>query len=279
MAFRSITAITTEISEQKALLDTSGSIARQVGAHLDVLCLGLDRTQPGLYYTGTSAVIFQDNLSQARQQAETLEDAAKDTLQGADFNWSATGLTAQSVALNGLVAYRTRFCDLVVLPRPYGDGRTHEDEAILEAALFNGNVPVLVLPDTQPFPDPVETIVIAWNDSAEALRATRAALPFLQAAKNVCIAIIDPPTHGPDRSDPGGALGQMLARHNVRAEVSVLARTMPRVSDILNRYVKDKDAQMVVMGAYGHSRFREAIMGGATRHMLELAKVPVLMAH
>lgn len=279
MAFRSITAITTEISDQKAFLNTAGSITQQVDAHLDVLCLGLDRTQPGLYYTGTSAVVFQDNLSQARQQAKTLEAAAKDALQGASFNWSATGLTTQAVALNGLVAYRTRFSDLVVLPQPYGDGRSHEDEAILEAALFNGNVPVLILPDDPPFPDPVETIVIAWNDSAEALRAIRAALPFLQAAKNVCIAIIDPPAHGPDRSDPGGALGQMLARHGVRAEVSVLARTMPRVSDILNRYVQDKDAQMVVMGAYGHSRFREAIMGGATRHMLELAEVPVFMAH
>ena len=65
----------------------------------------------------------------------------------------------------------------------------------------------------------------------------------------------------------------------MKTEISVLARTMPRVSEVLNRHVIDRDADMVVMGAYGHSRFREAILGGATRHMLEMAKVPVLMAH
>ena len=106
-----------------------------------------------------------------------------------------------------------------------------------------------------------------------------AALPLLQAAHLVNIAVIDPPQHGPERSDPGGMLCQMLVRHGVKAEVSVLARSMPRISDVLNRHVRDMDADMLVMGAYGHSRFREAILGGATRNMLEMAEVPVLMAH
>jgi nucleotide-binding universal stress UspA family protein len=91
--------------------------------------------------------------------------------------------------------------------------------------------------------------------------------------------VIDPPTHGQDRSDPGGPLSQMLSRHGVHCEIDVLSKTMPRVSDILNRHVTDVDADMVVMGAYGHSRLREAILGGATRYMLEQAKVPVFMAH
>jgi nucleotide-binding universal stress UspA family protein len=122
-------------------------------------------------------------------------------------------------------------------------------------------------------------IVVAWNQSTEALTAIRRALPILRAAVMVDITIIDPPAHGPERSDPGGQLSQMLARHGIKAEVTVLAKTMPRVSDVINRHVRDSNADMVVMGAYGHSRFREAILGGATRHMLEMAEVPVLMAH
>lgn len=279
MAYRTITTILTETGGMSNLLENAGRVAKLVGAHLEVLCLGLDRTQPGFYYAGASAVVFHDNLAQARDQADELEKAARKALAGAGFHWSATGITTQMVALNGLVAHRTRFSDLVVLPQPYGEGRGHEHEAIVEAALFNGNVPVLILPNGGTFPEAVDNIVIAWNDGPEALRATRAALPFLRQAQNVCVAIIDPPSHGPDRSDPGGALSQMLARHDVRVEVSVMARTMPRVSDIINRKVLDEAAQMVVMGAYGHSRFREAIMGGATRHMLELAEVPVLMTH
>ena len=61
--------------------------------------------------------------------------------------------------------------------------------------------------------------------------------------------------------------------------MSVLARTLPRVSDVLLRHVRDANADLLVMGAYGHSRFREAILGGATRNMLEQTTVPVLMAH
>jgi nucleotide-binding universal stress UspA family protein len=71
----------------------------------------------------------------------------------------------------------------------------------------------------------------------------------------------------------------MLSRHGIKAEVTVLAKTMPRVSDVLLRHVTDENADMLVMGAYGHSRFREAIMGGATRDLLEKAKVPVFLAH
>jgi nucleotide-binding universal stress UspA family protein len=74
-------------------------------------------------------------------------------------------------------------------------------------------------------------------------------------------------------------LSQFLARHGVKAEIDVLSKTMPRVSDVLMRHVSDVNADMIVMGAYGHSRFREAILGGATRSMLEKATVPVLMAH
>ena len=70
----------------------------------------------------------------------------------------------------------------------------------------------------------------------------------------------------------------MLSRHGVQCEIDVLAKNMNRVSDVLNRHAVDTDSEMIVMGAYGHSRFREAILGGATRNMLEQAKVPVFMA-
>ena len=70
-----------------------------------------------------------------------------------------------------------------------------------------------------------------------------------------------------------------LARHGVKAEIDVMAKSLPRVSDVLLRHASDKNADLIVMGAYGHSRFRESILGGATRNTLQMAKVPVLMAH
>ncbi|MCR9140590.1 MAG: universal stress protein, partial [Alphaproteobacteria bacterium] len=86
-------------------------------------------------------------------------------------------------------------------------------------------------------------------------------------------------THGPNRSDPGGMISQYLARHDVKVEIDVLSKTLPRISDVLMRHAADMDADMMVMGAYGHSRFREAIFGGATRSILEDANLPVFMAH
>ena len=78
----------------------------------------------------------------------------------------------------------------------------------------------------------------------------------------------------------GGMLCQMLVRHGVKAEVSVLARTLPRISDILARHVRDQNADLLVMGAYGHSRVREFLFGGVTRYFLDADTAPaLLLAH
>ncbi len=279
MAYKSIATVVTDAEIDAASLQAAIKISRSEGAHLDVLCLGIDRTQPGFYYAGANALIIQDNLIQAQSDAEALEAHVNSLLEGMDIGWSTAAGTTQMAGLTPFVAHRTRLADLVVLSKPYGAGRGHEHEAIVEAALFNGHVPVVIVPDGSDFPDTITQAIIAWNESAESLSAIRAALPFLLQADAVDIAIIDPPTHGPDRSDPGGQLSQMLVRHGVRAEVSVLAKTMPRISDVLCRHCADKNAELLVMGAYGHSRFREAILGGATRNMLESSEVPVLLAH
>ncbi|MGB0440252.1 MAG: universal stress protein, partial [Paracoccaceae bacterium] len=76
-----------------------------------------------------------------------------------------------------------------------------------------------------------------------------------------------------------GMVAQYLVRHGVRAEIDVLSKTLPRVADVLLRHATDTSADLLVMGGYGHSRFREAVLGGATRHMLQQATLPVLMAH
>jgi nucleotide-binding universal stress UspA family protein len=282
MAYKTLSTIATSPARTEVGVAAAARLALALDAHLDVLALGLDRTQVGYSYVGGGAVLLQVALERAEADAKAIEQAARKALGGqADaLRWSIETAVAQLGGLVDLVALRTRFADLVVLPRPYGDGQGNEAEAVAEAALFEGQSPVMILPEKPPAFDQLPSrIVIGWNQSREAMVAVRKALPFLQKASLVNIAVIDPPTHGPERSDPGGALCQMLVRHGVRAEVSVLARTMPRISDVLNRHVRDMNADMLVMGAYGHSRFREAILGGATRNMLEQAEVPVLMAH
>ncbi|NCU19555.1 universal stress protein [Candidatus Falkowbacteria bacterium] len=279
MSYKSILTIVTDPAASEAQLETAIAMARREDAHLDVLCLGVDRTQTGYYYAGASAYVHQETIERAQAEAAAAELQVRNLLDAQDIRWAVEGVVAQMGAISTIVGLRARFADLVVQARPYGKSRTQDAETVVEAAMFDGHAPVLIVPDQDsPLPAP-RRVIVAWNQSTEALTAIRRALPILKAADLVDITIIDPPAHGPERSDPGGQLSQMLARHGVHAEVSVLAKTMPRVSDVINRHVRDTSANMVVMGAYGHSRFREAILGGATRYMLEMAEVPVFMAH
>ncbi|MDJ0822713.1 MAG: universal stress protein [Paracoccaceae bacterium] len=279
MAFKTILTVVTDEALAPSVLDHAALLATGFDAHLDVLCLGVDRTQTGYYYAGANAVVLQETLNRATSEAEGLAEIAKQRLGKIDGRWSVEHGVAQLADVGRHVGQRARFADVVVLPKPYGEGHGIELEPVVEGALFEGHAPVMVVPDAVDPPSHPKRVVLGWNESAEALNAVRAALPVLIAADKVHVVVIDPPQHGPNRSDPGGLLSQYLARHGVKAEIDVLSKTMPRVSDILLRHVADVDADMVVMGAYGHSRFREAILGGATRNMLEQAGLTVFMAH
>ncbi len=281
MAYRSLLTVATSAEGLMAPVTAAAQIALRADAHLDALALGVDRTEVGYSYVGSGAVIIAAAMDRAGEDARTAETALNAALaaQPPGLRVAVETAVTQLGALTEVVSARARYADLVVLPRPYGKGRGVEDEAVIEAALFDGMAPVLVVPDTgMASPDP-RRIIVAWNQSREALVAARRAMPFLKRAETVSIVVIDPPAHGAERSDPGGLLCQFLVRHGVRAEVTVLAKTLPRVSDVLTRHLRDVNADLLVMGAYGHSRLREAILGGATRDLLEAAEVPVLLAH
>ncbi|WP_163848618.1 universal stress protein [Pseudooceanicola aestuarii] len=279
MQYKTIQTFLTDADTLPDLLARSEQLAERFDAHLDAICLGVDRTQTGYYYAEGSALLVQESLTRAELEAQALERQARKILTSSAARWALPTEVAQMIDLGRHVTAHAGFADLVVLPRPYGDGRGIELEPLLEAALFDGRAPILVLPDSGACAPRPETIVLAWNESPQAMAAARAALPFLRAAKTVHVLVIDPPTHGPGRSDPGGMLANWLARHGARPRVQVQARTLPRISDVILRHAEEVGAGMVVMGAYGHSRFREAILGGATREMLQKAALPVLMAH
>lgn len=281
MAYKSLLTVACTPEGVLGTVTAAAQIASAMDAHLDTLALGVDRTQVGYSYVGSGAVVIAAAMDRAEGEAREAEAALNAALkaQVPTLRSSVESVVTQLGALTDVVAARARYNDLVVLPLPYGKGRGVEDEAVTEAALFEGMSPVLIVPASGMKTAQPKRIVLAWNQTREALVAARRALPFLKRADMVQIVVVDPPAHGPERSDPGGRLCQLLVRHGVKAEVSVLARTLPHVSDVLARQVRDLDADLLVMGAYGHSRFREAILGGTTRDMLENAAVPVFLAH
>ncbi len=276
MGYKSILTILIETS-QRAQLDAAIAIARREDAHLDVFCLGVDHTQNGYFYAGASAYVFQEAIDKAMAAAGELEDKVRAYLEGKDLRWSVDSAVAQLGGLSTLIGMRARFSDLVVLGRPYDREINPDGEALTEAAQFEGSAPVLIVPG-----EISETfgtrILVAWNQSNEALVAARRALPFLQAAEEVEVTVVDPSPHSAEGAEPGNTFCQMLTRQGVKADVAVLARTLPKISEIIARRATEIGADMIVMGAYGHSRFRQAILGGATRNMLETANIPVFLA-
>jgi nucleotide-binding universal stress UspA family protein len=279
MAYKSLLTVVTQLEALETTIASAVALATSYDAHLEVLCFGVEQTQFDYSYLGSTGALVQQVMDIAREKSVKLEAAVRGHLEPQSIRWSLESMAVPIGLLTETVAQRARFCDLMVQPKPYAEGNIPEAEAVIEAALFDAKVPVLVLPDGPMVEIPGKRIVVAWNQSNEAMAAVRAAIPLLKAAELVTIMIVDPVKFGSERSDPGGALSQLLARHGVKAEVTVLAKTLPRFCDMLNRHARDRSADMVVMGAYGHSRLRESILGGATRGMLEQAEIPVFMAH
>lgn len=273
MKYRSIFTVWDGLETSRSTFQTALQLTRVNDAHLSVLCIGYEMIQPAFGYVDVSSTMVNENYANARNQVEELKKEVSNILDVEDVKWSVETIISQMPGLSHTVGDAARFNDLVVLPKPYEKAAN-----IVEAALFEGSVPVLVHPSST-VKSFGKRVLIAWNESNEALTAIRAALPFISAAEAVEIVIIDPARHDTDRADPGSAISTMLARHGVSVEVSVLPRTVSRISDILNRHITETGADLLVMGAYGHSRFRERILGGATRNTLESVLVPVLMAH
>jgi len=271
------------LSEEKtvpAALDSAAELALRHGAHLDVLCLGVARDPSSHFFTGAGAVVLQDVYTACYDEADRLKSSVTTHLKPlTDLRWSCESGVAQLADLGRHVADRARFSDIAIMPAPYGIGKGPDLPVLTEAILFDAGVPAIILPETAPATTAPKVITLAWNDGPEALRAARAALPLLQSADCVHVVVVDPPEHGLHRSDPGGLISQYLARHGVRIEIDVLSKALPRVSDVLLRHATDTKSEMVVMGAYGHSRIREAVFGGATRDMLEQSHLPLFMAH
>ena len=280
MAIRTLSLVITDETRDDPVLRAGLAIAAREDAHLDLMCLGVEPVPLETVPMTATPMVMEGLRLESRERAERLAAWASARIP-AGIRARVEPITAQSLGLATALSRVARFSDLLVTGRPYGRGHDPLAPVVAEAMIFGTCGPVLVVPDQDPtdWSRPFRRICIAWNDGDEALRAARAALPFLKQAEGVDIAIVDPPMHAHDRADPGGALCLWLARHGVRAEISVLAKTEPRVSDVLARFCRDRGCEAVVMGAFGHSRLREAILGGTTRGMLASVPLPLLLAH
>lgn len=172
---------------------------------------------------------------------------------------------------------QSRYADLVVTS--LADGGQAAMRGLPQYLALHSARPVLAVPPAYPGHVIGENIVVAWDGSVTALRAIAAALPLLERAGTVHLALVNPEQErGLHGDEPGADMALYLARHGVRVEV-VVVRTDKPVGTALLEIVGATGADLIAAGAFGRSRYREIVLGGVTRVLLERAPVPVLFAH
>jgi nucleotide-binding universal stress UspA family protein len=279
MTIQTVTTILTDIDQAKAQLEAAIGAARAMDAHLHVLALATGLDQVAMMGAALDPVPMSLGVEDSLERAKALGDLASAELAGEDIRWHVEQVIGSGASSGTEIARHTRFSDLVVQHRLGGSGHQDRIRRLAETVMFDAGVPLLLLPEDMQMTAPPSKILVSWDESATALRAVRQALPLLTKASYVHVVMVDPPKDAPDRSDPGGAFAQYLSRQGIKCELSVCNQTEPSIAATLERRATELGCGMIVMGAYGHSRLREAVFGGTTRSVLSEATVPVFMAH
>lgn len=291
MSYKTVLLHIDDGAGRAARIALAAKVAQACGGHLT-----------GVALTGVSRLLYQHqpdldadpNLS---LHLNFLRERAARALDGFEQQASSLGVASYEQRVvddeaAGGISLLARYADLVVISQYNAADKSPSVMRDFPAyVLLHSGKPVLIVPHALPpaqlaqpqHPAAARNVLVSWNGSKEASRAVSAALPLLQRAGQVHVAVFDAQLHAAEHGDhPGADLLQYLARHGVQAKLLLLDGGATRRGDIgeaLLTQVSELSADLLVMGAYGHSRLRETILGGVTRTVLQSMTVPVLMAH
>jgi nucleotide-binding universal stress UspA family protein len=286
MAIRKLLLPLTGTAAGEAAMTTALQIARHWNAHVTALHVRVDsRDVAPLAGEGLSGAMIEEMMSATEKESSDRAHAvramferfvARHDVAVAEARPGLDHATASFAAVTGreedIVAQQARLADLTVVPHPEAGEDVSSSDA-LHAVLFDSGRPVLISPQV-PLPSIGTRICIGWNGTAESASAVSAALPWLQRAEAVRILSAE----GYQRRGPAAPeLAAYLALHGIDAEVEVFRARSGGAGAGLLAAARDFGCDLLTMGAYSHSRLRQLILGGVTRHVLENADLPVMM--
>ncbi len=274
MAFKDLLVCLDSHPSVEARIRLAVDLARRYEAHVTGLRIIPLFTLPG-YYTPEAVRLA---IEMRRSEAEAFRRGIGARFEEALRRNGVSGdLRVVEAEVGPEASLNARYVDLAILAQPDPDNPSDAapppDEVVLQSGRPALIVPYIGAPDTL-----AQRVLVAWNAGREATRAVNDALPLMRDARVVRVVAINPERSGDHGEDPGADIALHLARHGVKAEVSTV-RTDIDPADMLLSIASDFGADLVVMGAYGHSRAREIVLGGFTRHMLAHMTVPVFMSH
>ena len=275
MAYRVILACLTDPETASATLDLGMAVAKRFDATLEVMHVRSDPASAvPLVGEGMSGAMVEEMLAAAEKHGLELAKALRAKYDAAvERHQGKTGWREEVGREDDIVASAGKLADMVILSRSL-PGRDLPSPVTLNAAILDTGRPLLLAPPTAP--EKVdENVAVFWNGSPQAARAVYFALPFLRKAKKVTVLS----AREEETPTPGQGLVDYLAKHEIQAGFRVFAAGGPGgdVGRGLMAEAEKEGADLVVMGAFTHSRLRQLILGGVTRAVLNQAKLPVLL--
>lgn len=190
-------------------------------------------------------------------------------------------LWLDSNGVDAVQAFRraAMYADLLVLGQHDGTAGSGlaTEPGFAESTLIDTGRPALIVPRTGHFDDIGQDVLVGWTSAPQAVRALGAALPWLRAARQV--HVLEAASASSQSDDNELSIAQHLRRHAIQCTLHHDRRSDANAGETLLSLAGEVDADLLVMGCYGHSRARELVLGGATRTVLEAARLPVLMTH
>ncbi len=262
----------------RPVVDAAVSLAMAHAAHLDAVSVGYETANVGLAVDGGAAVaaVFELERERALARADAALAVFETEARTAGISYGLKALTDLPVEAAATVGASARLYDLTVVLQPEADRDTY-DNTMPQEILFQSGGPVLFIPTTHKGPLELKHIGIAWDGSRLAARAVRDAALFLAQAQAVTIVSINE-SEAPTGASAAGLVAH-LARHGLTAQVERANADRADVQPTLQSIAADTGLDLIVMGAYGHSRLQERFLGGVTRDMLQAMTVPTLMSH
>ncbi|MFT5172773.1 MAG: nucleotide-binding universal stress UspA family protein [Gammaproteobacteria bacterium] len=252
-------------------------LAEHFDAHLTGVFVDPVLMSPELLAVSTTPTLFasmQTEVKQRASEAKLIFDEAVAS-SAVRTQWKQPPGPMYS-ALNSFA----RYSDLLIVNQQADADRALILEGFADSAVIETGRPVLVVPAVGCDVPLHGKVLVAWNGSREAARAVNDAMPLLKFAKEVRVLCIDPPVNEhAEASSPGADLCFHLSTHGVKANVEELSGAGAHSGDLLLAHAAQYGANLIVAGAYGHSRMRELVLGGVTLKLLRHMKVPVLMSH
>lgn len=280
MSFKSLQVFVDDSEASGKRLETAIAMAEAHGAHLDACAL---LEQPAYYYgigSEVAADVYLEDVERVKQLAEEVASKAGKRLAEAGHDGGVSWETGVPAAVSELAARHARYADLALIGQPFDGPQETLLMKIFEGVLFDSGRPFAVVPHGWTAGTFGKRVMIAWTPRKEAARAVADAMPFLEAAEAVHVAVVDPETgdtdHGPE---PGADLATSLARHDVKVSVDQLPSAGQTVTRRLVKHAEESGVDLIVMGGYGHWRLREILFGGVTREMLRTSPLPLILAH